>query len=111
MKTDDLAVEAHLLTAFQALGDENRLRILRALEEGEHCVCELQSTLALGQSLLSHHLRVLREAGLVRDRREGRWIYYALAPEALQHVEDAVAVLRAAAEAPASPRVGGGCTP
>ena len=74
-------------------------------------MCELQSALALGQSLLSHHLRVLREAGLVRDRREGRWIYYSLAHEALHRVEHAVGILRAAAEIPAIPRVGGGCTP
>lgn len=111
MKTCDMAIDAELLSAFQALADENRLRILGALREGEHCVCELQSALALGQSLLSHHLRVLREAGLVRDRREGRWIHYALAPEVLRRVEDAAAVLRIAAEIPARPRVGGGCKP
>ena len=76
-----------LLGAFQALADENRLRIVGVLQEGERCVCDLQSSLDLGQSLLSHHLRVLREAGLVRSRREGRWVYYALSGDALEQVE------------------------
>ncbi|HSM60743.1 MAG TPA: metalloregulator ArsR/SmtB family transcription factor [Longimicrobiales bacterium] len=111
MKTHDAAVDADLLCALQALADENRLRILEALHGGEHCVCELQSALALGQSLLSHHLRVLREAGLVRDRREGRWVHYALAPEGLRRVEDAVGGLRAAAETPPMPSGDGGVHP
>jgi ArsR family transcriptional regulator len=74
----------HLL--FRALGDETRLRILDLLTEGERCVCDLQSDLQLGQSLLSFHLRVLREAGLVSDRRSGRWAFYSLKPEALAPV-------------------------
>jgi ArsR family transcriptional regulator, arsenate/arsenite/antimonite-responsive transcriptional repressor len=71
----------HLL--FRALSDATRLRILDLLTEGERCVCDLQSDLQLGQSLLSFHLRVLREAGLVSDRRAGRWAFYTLRPEAL----------------------------
>lgn len=69
---------------FQALADENRLRIIEVLQQGERCVCDLQSSLGLGQSLLSHHLRVLREAGLVRSRRDGRWVHYALSDEVLE---------------------------
>ncbi|MBT8478535.1 MAG: metalloregulator ArsR/SmtB family transcription factor [Gemmatimonadetes bacterium] len=49
----------------------------------ERCVCDLQASLDLGQSLLSHHLRVLREAGLVRSRRDGRWVHYQLSDDAL----------------------------
>ncbi len=78
---------------FQALGDENRLRIVEALRRGERCVCELQDDLGLGQSLLSHHLRTLREAGLVRARREGRWAHYSLAVGSLKRVETYVAQL------------------
>lgn len=99
-----------LLGILQALADENRLRILEVLREGEHCVCELQSSLALAQSLLSHHLRALREAGLVHDRREGRWVYYRLVPEALLEVEEAMGSLRAAAAAATATRAGG-CAP
>ncbi|HSW29338.1 MAG TPA: metalloregulator ArsR/SmtB family transcription factor [Longimicrobiales bacterium] len=110
MPTSARTADARLLGIFQALADENRLRILEVLREGEHCVCELQSSLALAQSLLSHHLRALREAGLVRDRRDGRWVYYRLAPEALLRVEETMGSLRADAAASATKR-SGGCAP
>lgn len=72
---------------FQALADETRLRIVERLRAGEECVCNLTDTLATGQSRLSFHLKTLKDAGLVRDRRQGRWIYYSLNPEALGEVE------------------------
>jgi ArsR family transcriptional regulator len=73
---------------FHALSDETRLSILEMLRGGERCVCELQDELDAAQSRLSFHLRVLREAGLVEDRREGRWSYYSIDPEALGEVHD-----------------------
>lgn len=73
---------------FHALSDPTRLSILELLREGELCVCELQVELAAAQSRLSFHLRVLREAGLVTGRREGRWSYYSIVPEALGEVHD-----------------------
>jgi ArsR family transcriptional regulator len=82
----DLARAARL---FHALSDETRLGILELLRGGERCVCDLQADLGAAQSRLSFHLRVLREAGLVTDRREGRWSYYAVVPEALAEVHDA----------------------
>jgi len=94
------SADAHLLGLLQALADEKRLRILEALREGEACVCELQGSLDMAQSLLSHHLRVLREAGLVRDRRDGRWIHYSLVPDVLREAEEGLASLRAASESP-----------
>ena len=72
---------------FQALSDENRLRIIEVLREGERCVCDLQSSLDLGQSLLSHHLKALRDAGMVRTRKEGRWVHYSLAIDVLAELE------------------------
>lgn len=88
-------VDARLLTLLRALADEKRLGIVGALREGERCVCELQDVLGEGsQSLLSHHLRTLREAGVVRDRREGRWVHYSLVPGALEAVEDALGEIR-----------------
>src|SRR5260370_23698093 len=63
---------------FHALSDETRLEIVRLLSHGERCVCELQSVLDAAQSRLSFHLKTLKDAGLVSDRRDGRWIYYAL---------------------------------
>src|ERR687896_632733 len=70
----------------RALSDENRLRIVEMLTSGERCVCELTSALDLGQSLLSHHLKTLKDAGLVTDRRDGRWVYYTLNCDALDEL-------------------------
>lgn len=69
--------------AFHALSDETRLAIVQCLMGGERCVCELQEGLSAAQSRLSFHLKTLKEAGLVIDRREGRWVYYSLDLEAL----------------------------
>lgn len=78
---------------FRALADENRLQILDLLRGGERCVCELTDALDVGQSLLSHHLRVLKEAGLVTDRRDGRWAYYALDGEAFEQLQSFVGAM------------------
>jgi ArsR family transcriptional regulator len=80
-----------LLAVFKALGDPNRLAIIECLANGKHCVCELQGMLELPANLLSHHLRVLREAGLVRDQRRGRWIDYVLEPTTLHTLQTALA--------------------
>ncbi|HSJ64662.1 MAG TPA: metalloregulator ArsR/SmtB family transcription factor [Gemmatimonadaceae bacterium] len=80
-------------TLFHALSDPTRLSVLELLREGERCVCELQVEIDAAQSRLSFHLKVLKEAGLVRDRREGRWSYYALAPDALAETHDLVRTL------------------
>ena len=79
---------------FHALSDETRLTILEMLRSGEHCVCELQDTLDAAQSRLSFHLRVLKDAGLVTDRKEGRWSYYSIAPEAIAEVHDVSVALQ-----------------
>jgi ArsR family transcriptional regulator len=84
--TPDLTRAARL---FHALSDETRLGILEMLRGGERCVCDLQADLDAAQSRLSFHLRVLREAGLVTDRKEGRWSYYSVVPETLTEVHDA----------------------
>ena len=76
------------VTLFHALSDATRLEILEMLRDGEQCVCELQDGLDAAQSRLSFHLRVLKEAGLVEDRREGRWSYYSIVPDALAEVHD-----------------------
>ncbi|MGH7689708.1 MAG: ArsR/SmtB family transcription factor [Gemmatimonadaceae bacterium] len=75
-------------TLFHALSDSTRLAVLEMLRSGERCVCELQDELGAAQSRLSFHLRVLKEAGLVADRRDGRWSYYSIAPEAVAEVHD-----------------------
>lgn len=80
-----------LLTVFKALSDPTRLAIIERLAAEQHCVCELQEMLELPANLLSHHLRVLREAGLVRDQRRGRWIDYFLEPSTLHTLQTALA--------------------
>ena len=75
---------------FHALSDETRLRIVDLLRGGEQCVCDLTSALDLGQSLLSFHLKTLKDAGLVSDRREGRWAYYTLNHDAFAQLEEFV---------------------
>ena len=89
----DLTTAARL---FHALSDETRLGILEMLRDGERCVCDLQGELDAAQSRLSFHLKVLREAGLVTDRKEGRWSYYTIVPETLATVHDLVVDLRPA---------------
>jgi ArsR family transcriptional regulator len=88
--TLDLARAAAL---FHALSDETRLAVLEMLRDGERCVCDLQEALDAAQSRLSFHLRVLKDAGLVTDRKEGRWSYYALASDALGEAHDLVRTL------------------
>lgn len=82
---------------FHALSDETRLGILARLSSGERCVCELTDALDAAQSRLSFHLKVLKSAGLVTDRRQGRWAYYSLNAEAFAEAEAVVTGLRAAA--------------
>jgi ArsR family transcriptional regulator, arsenate/arsenite/antimonite-responsive transcriptional repressor len=77
-----------------ALADQTRLNILDRLKEGERCVCELTDALKTGQSRLSFHLKVLKDAGLVHDRPEGRWIYYIINSDAVEELEDLVASLK-----------------
>jgi ArsR family transcriptional regulator len=81
---------------FHALSDEARLEIIQILLDGEHCVCDLQAHLDVAQSRLSYHLKVLKDAGVVTDRREGRWSYYTLNRDAIMEAERLVAALRPA---------------
>lgn len=75
-----------LLRRFQAVAEETRFEIVRRLAGGEKCVCELQDDLDAAQSRLSFHLKKLKDAGVVSDRRDGRWVYYALVPGALDEM-------------------------
>jgi ArsR family transcriptional regulator, arsenate/arsenite/antimonite-responsive transcriptional repressor len=68
----------------QALSDETRLRILKLLAQRELCVCELEALLGMTQSRVSTNLALLRNAGLVRDRRDGKWVFYSLDRDVLR---------------------------
>lgn len=86
----------------KALGDETRLRVIELLRGGELCVCDIQAGIGISQSLLSFHLRVLRDAELVTDRRAGRWAFYSLSSEALDTLTEAIDALRARAASASS---------
>lgn len=67
-----------LTSIFKALSEETRLRTIKLLEDGELCVCDIVAALELSQPKVSFHLNVLKEAGFIKDRKQGRWIYYKL---------------------------------
>ena len=78
------------ITRFRALGDPTRLRVVKELGHGTRCVCELREQIGVSGPLLSHHLNVLRDAGLVTARRRGRWVDYSLDADVLIRTLEAV---------------------
>ena len=76
---------------FKALCDENRVQIIRLLQNGEKCACRLLEALQCTQPTLSHHMKILCDSGLVAGRKEGKWMYYSISAEG---TEIAVNVLR-----------------
>lgn len=91
------------LIQLKALADPVRLQVIQALSRGERCVCELTEELDLAQSRLSFHLRVLRQAGLIHAREQGRWVYYRLEVQALQQIAGWLLGLKAGCQAPGRP--------
>ena len=67
-----------LIKVFKALSDETRIRLLKLLQQRELCVCELMQALDMTQSRVSRNLGILKDAGLVKDRRDGLWVHYSL---------------------------------
>ena len=67
-----------MVVVFKALSDENRIRILKMLRGGEKCACRLLEELNITQPTLSHHMRILCDSGLVKGRREGKWMHYSI---------------------------------
>jgi ArsR family transcriptional regulator len=67
-----------LLNIFKALSDETRLKMLKVFQKGEICVCDLVSVLDTSQPKISFHLNVLKEAGLIKDRKQGKWVHYSI---------------------------------
>ena len=78
MSTDTILSAETCLAGFHALSDPLRMQVIDNLRSQEMCVCDLCTELAVSQSKLSFHLRVLKDAGLVRARPQGRWTYYSL---------------------------------
>jgi len=85
MSTQTVTV-AQIARWCHALSDQTRVLVVELLAGGEQCVCDIQAALGAAQSRLSFHLRVLREAGIVNDRKDGRWVHYSLRPEVLEEL-------------------------
>jgi ArsR family transcriptional regulator len=83
-----------IILIFKALSEPIRVDVIELLKEQEMCVCDLCDRLNVAQSKLSFHLKTLKEAGLVRSRQEGRWIYYRLNLSRLVELEDYLAEFR-----------------
>jgi ArsR family transcriptional regulator, arsenate/arsenite/antimonite-responsive transcriptional repressor len=84
------SIPPEVVARFAALADPTRLAILQALSDVPRCVCEVNEAVPVAANLLSYHLKVLREAGLVTATRRGRWVDYALDHAALAAARDAV---------------------
>jgi ArsR family transcriptional regulator len=77
---------AHIARWFHALADAARVQIVEMLSHKERCVCELEQILGIAQSRLSFHLKVLKDAGVITDRRDGKWMFYGLQKDTLDQI-------------------------
>lgn len=73
---------------FKAFCDENRLMILEMLQSGEKCACKILEKLQIGQSTLSHHMKILVDSGIVSARKDGKWTYYSLSDEGIRNAKE-----------------------
>ena len=85
---------------FKALGDENRIRILKMLQSGENCACKLLEELNISQPTLSHHMKILCDAGIIKGRKEGKWTYYSVNCEGVRTVRELLRGLLSAENIP-----------
>ncbi|SMC99674.1 ArsR/SmtB family transcription factor [Sporomusa malonica] len=86
----------NLVTIFKVLGDESRLKIVKMLLGKELCVCDILDAFETEktQPVISHHLKTLKNAGLVSDSRDGKWIYYSLTPKAFEVVGNFISEIK-----------------
>ena len=89
-------IEKNLAEIFKALGDEHRIQILCLLHDGEKCACQLLEALNISQPTLSHHMKVLCEAGIVTGRKDGKWMHYSVRCEGVFQLRDDLRELLAA---------------
>ena len=99
---------ANVAEIFKALGDETRLAIVQLLLGKELCVCDVLDAFDMSQPAISHHLKILRQAGVVRDSRQGKWIYYSLNPATFKVISEVISIIQqdvgnSHRRAPASP--------
>lgn len=77
-----------MAAVFKALADENRIRILELLGGGEKCACKLLEALSISQPTLSHHMKILCDAGIVLGRKEGKWMHYRISGDGVRLMAD-----------------------
>mgnify|MGYP003294787940 CR=1 FL=1 len=94
--------ERRIAAIFKALGDENRVRILKILHSGEKCACKLLEELNIGQSTLSHHMKILCDAGIVTGRKEGKWMHYSICCEGMDSIRALLQELLSAKNTPSN---------
>ena len=92
--------EKQLALIFKALSDENRVRILKLLQNGEICACKLLDALNISQPTLSHHMKILCDGGIVNGRKEGKWMHYSIRSESAADLSGMLRDLLTAADAP-----------
>ncbi len=73
---------------FKAFCDENRLQILSLLQSGEKCACKLLEEMQITQPTLSHHMKILCDAGIVVSRKEGKWMHYSISEKGIQNAKE-----------------------
>jgi len=88
-----------LIKMFKALSDETRLRMLKLLFDGELCVCEIMQAMEISQSRASRNLGILKDAGLLKDRRDGQWVHYSLSEQALAQFPQLLELLSSSLDA------------
>lgn len=87
LKPEETVIDSEVSPeVFRALGDENRMQILELLKDGEMCAGDLLKSVSIVQSTLSHHMKTLVEAGIVRCRKQGKWSYYSIDREMLKKI-------------------------
>jgi len=96
-----MSKEQEMVCIFKALGDENRIRILKLLQSGEKCACKLLEELNISQPTLSHHMKILCDAGIVLGRKEGKWTHYSICCERVRKIRGLMKELLSAEHIPA----------
>ena len=77
-----------MASMFKAVSDENRIRILELLRDGERCACSILDEMRITQPTLSHHMKILCDAGIVKGRKEGKWMHYAVSEQGLEEMRE-----------------------
>ncbi len=82
--------EKNTALIFKALSDENRIRILKLLRNGEKCACKLLEELNISQPTLSHHMKILCDTGIVIGRKDGKWTHYSLCRDGVRRIKKTI---------------------